>query len=166
MPWRMITAASPLNPRTEAKMTYPATHQKTPARAAIASWIGTTLEYYDFAVYGTAAALVLNILFFPPELPAGVKVLLSMSTFAIGFVVRPLGALILGPLGDRFGRKFVMMITLFGIGGCTFADRLPSHLRSGRRPRADPADRHPHHPGALGLRRTGECHHAEPGTRR
>ncbi len=101
-------------------MTNPATHKKTPAKAAIASWIGTTLEYYDFAVYGTAAALVLNILFFPPELPAGVKVLLSMSTFAIGFVVRPLGALILGPLGDRFGRKFVMMITLFGIGACTF----------------------------------------------
>lgn len=94
--------------------------RKTPAKAAIASWVGTTLEYYDFAVYGTAAALVLNQLFFPPELPEGVRVLLSMATLAVGYVVRPLGAFILGPLGDRFGRKFVMMLTLFGIGICTF----------------------------------------------
>lgn len=97
-----------------------ATPKKTPAKAAIASWVGTTLEYYDFAVYGTAAALVFNVLFFPEDLPEALKVLLSMATFAIGFVVRPLGAMILGPLGDRFGRKFVMMITLFGIGVCTF----------------------------------------------
>ena len=94
--------------------------KKTPAKAAIASWVGTTLEYYDFAVYGTAAALVFNQLFFPPELPEGVRVLLSLATFAVGYVVRPLGAFILGPLGDRFGRKFVMMLTLFGIGICTF----------------------------------------------
>lgn len=101
-------------------MTTTTTHRKTPAKAAIASWVGTTLEYYDFAVYGTASALVLNKLFFPPELPDGIAVLLSMATFAVGFVVRPLGAFILGPIGDRFGRKFVMMITLFGIGICTF----------------------------------------------
>ncbi|MFB7892501.1 MFS transporter [Microbacterium sp. NPDC056044] len=96
------------------------TPKKTPVKAAIASWVGTTLEYYDFAVYGTAAALVLNDLFFPPELPEGIRVLLSMATLAVGYVVRPLGAFILGPLGDRFGRKFVMMLTLFGIGVCTF----------------------------------------------
>ena len=101
-------------------MTSTAMHKKTPARAAVASWVGTTLEYYDFAVYGTASALVLNKLFFPPELPQGVGVLLSMATLAVGYVVRPLGALILGPLADKFGRKFVMMLTLFGIGGCTF----------------------------------------------
>src|SRR5205823_1196385 len=71
-------------------------------------------------VYGTASALVLNDLFFPPELPQGIRVLLSMITLAVGYAVRPLGALILGPLADRFGRKFVMMLTLFGIGGCTF----------------------------------------------
>ena len=94
--------------------------RKTPARAAVASWIGTTLEYYDFAVYGTSSALIFNVLFFSPELPQGISVLLSMITFAVGYAVRPLGALILGPMGDRFGRKFVMLITLFGIGGCTF----------------------------------------------
>ncbi|MBT2474051.1 MAG: MFS transporter [Microbacterium sp.] len=101
-------------------MTTTSVPKKTPAKAAIASWIGTTLEYYDFAVYGTAAALVLNQLFFPPELPEGIRVLLSMATLAVGYVVRPLGAFILGPLADRFGRKFVMMLTLFGIGICTF----------------------------------------------
>lgn len=101
-------------------MTNTAIPRKTPAKAAIASWVGTTLEYYDFAVYGTAAALVLNQLFFPPELPESLRVLLSLATFAVGYVVRPLGAFILGPLGDRFGRKFVMMLTLFGIGICTF----------------------------------------------
>lgn len=94
--------------------------KKTPVKAAVASWVGTTLEYYDFAVYGTASALVLNQLFFPPELPEGVRVLLSLATFAVGYVVRPLGAFILGPLGDRYGRKFVMILTLFGIGICTF----------------------------------------------
>ncbi len=101
-------------------MTETATHRKTPIKAAVASWVGTTLEYYDFAVYGTAAALVFNVIFFPPDLPPGIGVLLSMATFAVGFLVRPLGAFILGPLADRFGRKFVMMITLFGIGACTF----------------------------------------------
>ena len=101
-------------------MTDTTIHKKTPVKAAIASWIGTALEYYDFAVYGTASALVLNVLFFPPELPAGIRVLLSMATLAVGYVVRPVGAFILGPLADRHGRKFVMMITLFGIGACTF----------------------------------------------
>jgi len=101
-------------------MTISATPRKTPAKAAIASWAGTTLEYYDFAVYGTASALVLNELFFPEELPAGIRVLLSMATLAVGYVVRPLGAFVLGPIGDRYGRKAVMMLTLFGIGICTF----------------------------------------------
>lgn len=101
-------------------MTTSASHQKTPAKAALAAWAGTTLEYYDFAVYGTSSALVLNVLFFSPQLPEGISVLLSMITLAVGYAVRPIGALILGPIGDRFGRKFVMMLTLFGMGGCTF----------------------------------------------
>ncbi|MGO1770140.1 MAG: MFS transporter [Microbacterium sp.] len=108
------------------------TQKKTPVRAAVAAWIGTTLEYYDFAVYGTASALVFNVLFFSPELPEGVAVLLSMMTFAVGYLVRPLGALVLGPMGDRFGRKFVMLLTLFGIGGCTFLiGCLPTFAQAG-----------------------------------
>jgi MFS family permease len=113
-------------------MTKPATHTKTPRLAAAASLVGTMLEYYDFAVYGTASALVLNVLFFPPSLPAGIRVLLSMVTLAVGYAVRPLGSLILGPLADRFGRKFVMMLTLFGIGGCTFLiGCLPTYATAG-----------------------------------
>ncbi|HVK44589.1 MAG TPA: MFS transporter [Micropruina sp.] len=101
-------------------MTATTEHRKTPAKATIASWVGTTLEYYDFAVYATASALVFNQIFFPPDLPEGVRLMLSLATLGVGYLVRPLGAFILGPLGDRFGRKFVMMLTLFGIGACTF----------------------------------------------
>ena len=93
---------------------------KTPKKAALASWIGSALEYYDFAVYGTAAALVLNHLFFPKDASPGVAILLAMGTVGVAYVVRPLGALIMGPLGDRMGRKFVLMLTLFMMGGATF----------------------------------------------
>jgi len=95
--------------------------QRTPKRAALASWIGSALEYYDFAVYGTAAALVLNTLFFPEETSPGVSVLLAMGTVGVAYIVRPFGALIMGPLADRLGRRFVLMLTLFMMGGATFA---------------------------------------------
>ncbi|MFP7364790.1 MFS transporter [Corynebacterium callunae] len=94
---------------------------KTPKRAALSSWIGSALEYYDFAVYGTAAALVLNQLFFPKDTAPGVAIFAAMATVGVAYVVRPLGALIMGPLGDRYGRKFVLMLCLFLIGGSTFA---------------------------------------------
>lgn len=93
---------------------------KTPLRAALSAWIGSALEYYDFAVYGTAAALVLNVLFFPQETSPGIRILLAMGTVGVAYVVRPLGALVMGPLGDRFGRKFVLMLTLFLMGFSTF----------------------------------------------
>lgn len=100
----------------------PATgYAKTPKKAALSSWIGSALEYYDFAVYGTAAALVLNHLFFPSDTAPGVAILAAMGTVGVAYVVRPLGALILGPLGDRYGRKFVLMMCLFLIGLSTFA---------------------------------------------
>ena len=93
---------------------------KTPKKAALSSWIGSALEYYDFAVYGTAAALVLNQLFFPEDTAPGVAILASMATVGVAYVVRPLGALIMGPLADRYGRKFVLMLCLFLIGAGTF----------------------------------------------
>lgn len=93
---------------------------KHPRRAAWASWIGSALEYYDFAVYGTAAAVVLNHIFFPGDSPAAAT-LKSMVAVGVAYVVRPLGAMIMGPLGDRFGRKFVLMLTLFMMGFATFA---------------------------------------------
>lgn len=93
---------------------------KTPLRAALSSWTGSALEYYDFAVYGTAAALVLNVLFFPESTAPGISILLAMATVGVAYIVRPLGALIMGPLGDRYGRKFVLMLTLFLMGVSTF----------------------------------------------
>ena len=95
--------------------------KKTPLRAALSSWTGSALEYYDFAVYGTAAALVLNTLFFPETTAPGIAILLAMGTVGVAYVVRPLGALIMGPLGDWLGRKFVLMLTLFLMGISTFA---------------------------------------------
>lgn len=93
---------------------------KTPKKAALSSWIGSALEYYDFAVYGTAAALVLNQLFFPEDTAPGVAILAAMATVGVAYIVRPLGAVIMGPLGDRYGRKFVLMLCLFLIGASTF----------------------------------------------
>ncbi|GGC83059.1 MFS transporter [Tersicoccus solisilvae] len=98
-----------------------ASHGRTPRRAMLASWIGSALEYYDFAVYGTAAALVLNHLFFPDSTAPGIAILLSLGTVGVAYFVRPLGALLMGPLGDRLGRRFVLMLTLFAMGGATFA---------------------------------------------
>lgn len=114
-------------------MTTPAVAaERTPRRAALASWIGSALEYYDFAVYGTASAVVLNRLFFPPETSTGVSVLLTMGTFGVAYAVRPLGALIVGPLADRLGRRFVLMLTLFMIGAATFAiGCLPTYSQAG-----------------------------------
>ncbi|BAU94822.1 shikimate transport protein ShiA [Corynebacterium suranareeae] len=105
---------------------------KTPKRAALSSWIGSALEYYDFAVYGTAAALVLNHLFFPADTSPGIAILAAMGTVGVAYVVRPLGALIMGPLGDRYGRKFVLMLCLFLIGASTFAvGSLPTFEQAG-----------------------------------
>ncbi|TVT22321.1 MHS family MFS transporter [Amycolatopsis acidiphila] len=89
-----------------------------PRKAALAAWIGSALEYYDFFIYGTAAALVFGKIFFPASSPAA-GTLLALSTFGVGYVSRPLGAILLGHLGDRFGRKRVLVLTLLLMGLCT-----------------------------------------------
>ena len=76
-----------------------------------ASAIGTTIEWYDFLIYATAAALVLNKLFFPTQDPL-IGTLLSIGTIGVGFFTRPIGAIILSHFGDRFGRKSVLILTL------------------------------------------------------
>jgi MFS family permease len=96
-----------------------ASQAKTPGKAALASWIGSALEYYDFFVYGTAAALVFGKLFFPGSVPA-TGTLLALATFGVGYVARPVGAFFMGHLGDKFGRKKVLVFTLVLMGVSTF----------------------------------------------
>lgn len=100
-------------------------------RIASASFIGTALEWYDFFLYGTATALVFNRLFFPNVDPA-VGLIASFSTFAIGFVARPIGALIFGHFGDRIGRKRTLIATVTLMGTATgLIGVLPSYATIG-----------------------------------
>ena len=79
-----------------------------------ASAIGTTIEWYDFLIYSTAASLVLNKLFFPTNDPLIGK-LLAIGTIGVGFFVRPLGAIVLSHFGDRVGRKYVIWVSILGV---------------------------------------------------
>jgi metabolite-proton symporter len=97
----------------------PATQQSSVRKVIVASLIGTSLEWYDFFIYGTAAALVFNEIFFPSFEPL-VGTLLAFTTYAVGFVARPLGGLIFGHYGDRIGRKNVLVVTLLVMGIATF----------------------------------------------
>lgn len=100
-------------------------------RIVAASLIGTTIEWYDFFLYGSAAALVFNKLFFPGSDPL-VGTLLSFLTYAVGFAARPIGALVFGHYGDRLGRKKLLVLSLLLMGGATFAiGLLPTHATIG-----------------------------------
>ncbi|HEY4632211.1 MAG TPA: MFS transporter [Blastococcus sp.] len=88
-------------------------------RAAAASFIGSTLEYYDFFIYGAASALVFSAVFFPGVSPF-VGTILSMATIGIGYVVRPLAASVIGHFGDRIGRRRMLVLTLVSMGVATF----------------------------------------------
>jgi MFS family permease len=100
-------------------------------RVIFAACIGSALEWYDFFLYGTAAALVFGELFFPKSDPR-MGTLFAFLTFGVGFVVRPLGGILFGILGDRFGRKPVMVITLLMIGiGSTAIGLLPTYAQVG-----------------------------------
>lgn len=83
-------------------------------KRSIAVGIGNFMEWFDFAIYGYFAAII-GQTFFPSTAP-GISLLSSLAVFAVGFVSRPLGAFILGPLGDRLGRRAVLIITVFGMG--------------------------------------------------
>jgi MFS family permease len=89
------------------------------ARTALwASLVGTTIEWYDFFLYATAASLVFNQAFFPDQ-TTYVGTLLAFATFAVGFLVRPIGGFVFGHIGDRIGRKKTLAITMFLMGGAT-----------------------------------------------
>jgi MFS family permease len=91
-----------------------------PGRALASSLIGTVIEWYEFYIYGTAAALVFDQIFFP-EFDPFVGTLLSLSTFAVAFVARPLGAAVFGHYGDRLGRKTLLVVSLTSMGSATLA---------------------------------------------
>jgi len=95
------------------------TSTRSSRKVITASLIGTSLEWYDFFLYGTASALVFNQLFFPQFDPV-TGTLLAFVTYAVGFVARPLGGIVFGHFGDRAGRKQVLVVTLSIMGGATF----------------------------------------------
>jgi metabolite-proton symporter len=94
-------------------------HASSVRRVIVASLVGTSLEWYDFFIYGTAAALVFNQIFFPSFDPL-VGTLLAFTTYAVGFVARPLGGVVFGHYGDKLGRKNVLVVTLLIMGIATF----------------------------------------------
>jgi len=95
-------------------------------RATLAASVGSALEYYDFALYSLASALIFGKIFFP-ALGASAGTVASLATLAIGFLARPLGGLFFGALGDRLGRKWVLMITIALMGGSsTLIGALPT----------------------------------------
>src|ERR1700712_5411055 len=92
---------------------------KTPRKASFGSWIGSAVEYYDFFIYGTAAALVFGKIFFPSIDPK-LATVAAFATFGVGYVTRPIGAFFMGHIGDKFGRKKVLTFTLLLMGFSTF----------------------------------------------
>ena len=109
--WR--TAPSPGSQQTKGLL---ATSVPLARRAAAAAFFGTALEWYDYFLYGSAAALVFPELFFTGMEPA-VATIVSLATFGVSFLFRPLGGIIFGHFGDRLGRKRMLVLTLLLMGG-------------------------------------------------
>ena len=118
-------------PTTEPAALDGAARSRQLRRAVVASAIGTAIEWYDFFLYGTAAALVFNTLFFPTFDPL-VGTLAAFGTYAVGFIARPVGGIIIGHYGDRVGRKSMLVFTLLLMGVATFLiGALPTYAQVG-----------------------------------
>jgi MFS family permease len=105
--------------------------KRDPKRAALSGWIGSALEYYDFALYSLAAALVFPTVFFPAG-NATLALIASLATYAVGYFIRPIGAVVLGAWGDRHGRKNVLVWAMFLMGLSTFlVGVLPTYAQVG-----------------------------------
>ncbi len=99
--------------------------------AAASGWIGSALEYYDFFIYATAASLIFPQIFFPSQNPT-VAIVASLATYGVGYVARPVGAFVLGHYGDTHGRKSVLVLCLFLMGGSTMlVGLLPTYQQIG-----------------------------------
>ena len=125
-----------------------------PGQVLFASLIGTTIEFFDFYIYATAAVLVFPRLFFPASDPASAT-LASLATFAIAFLARPIGSALFGHFGDRIGRKTTLVAALLTMGISTVRDRRAADLRHDRRRRAAAARALPLRPGPRPRRRVG-----------
>ena len=100
-------------------------------KAAASGWIGSALEYYDFFIYATAASLIFPQIFFPSGNPA-IAIVASLATYGVGYVARPIGAFVLGHLGDTHGRKNVLLVCMFLMGFSTIAvGLLPTYQQVG-----------------------------------
>lgn len=109
----------------------PSPHTNSTSRVALASFIGTTIEFYDFYIYATAAALVIGPVFFPDSSPSA-QILQSFATFGIAFVARPIGAILFGHFGDRIGRKSTLVFSLILMGVATMLiGLLPGYVTIG-----------------------------------
>ncbi|WP_432478264.1 MFS transporter [Nocardioides sp. GXQ0305] len=94
------------------------TPEKTPRKAALASFMGSAVEYYDFFIFGSAAALIFPTVFFPDDDTSAL--VMSFATFGFAYVARPIGAVFVGHFGDRIGRRKVLLFTLLLMGASTF----------------------------------------------
>ncbi|MEV0698745.1 MFS transporter [Saccharopolyspora sp. NPDC050389] len=106
----------PSTPAADQATTPPA--RRRIAKVAFASWVGASIEWYDFFIYGTAAALVFPRLFFPAQEPL-TATLLSFTTFGVAFVARPFGGALFGHIGDTIGRRKTLVIALVAMGAAT-----------------------------------------------
>lgn len=106
--------------------------QQSMRRVAMTSLAGTSIEWYDFFLYGTAAAVIFPKAFFPQDLPTMVLLIISFSTLAVGFLARPLGGIIFGHFGDRIGRKRTLVVALMLMGvATTLIGFLPTYASIG-----------------------------------
>jgi MFS family permease len=100
-------------------------------KATASGWVGSALEYYDFFIYATAASLMFPQLFFPSSDPS-VAIVASLATYGVGYVARPIGAFVLGHFGDKYGRKNVLLVSMFLMGFSTMAvGLLPTYRQVG-----------------------------------
>jgi MFS family permease len=105
--------------------------RRMPRRAAMSGWVGSALEYYDFSIYASAAALVFPQVFFPGESPA-IALIASLATYGVGYVARPLGAFVLGNFGDKYGRKRILVFAMMVMGLSTLlVGLLPTYQQVG-----------------------------------
>lgn len=106
--------------------------EKNLRKVAFTALGGTSIEWYDFYLYGTAAALVFPTAFFPSEMPALLALLASFSTFAVGFIARPIGGIVFGHFGDKAGRKKALVAAMLLMGGATMLiGCLPTYEQAG-----------------------------------